>query len=145
MVRLTGPLVLCVGLELSVTSTVRFAVPAVAGVPLTVHPFRLNPAGSVPPVMVQLYGCVPPVIPNVALYAVPTVPLGRVGARVSAPPVGTTVSVMVAVPVSGGLLESVAFTAKVYVPAAVGNPLIVQLFAAKLNPAGNDPAMMLQE
>jgi hypothetical protein len=52
-VRLTGPVVVStVGLE-SVALTVRFAVPATVGVPLTTQPEIERPAGSTPAVMVQ--------------------------------------------------------------------------------------------
>jgi hypothetical protein len=47
--------------------TVTVELPAVVGVPLTVHPLMLSPAGSVPDVMLQLYGDVPPLTPMVAL------------------------------------------------------------------------------
>jgi hypothetical protein len=49
-----------------VTPTVRFDVPAVVGVPLTVQLFgaSVSPAGSVPPVIVQVYGPIPPVTPK---------------------------------------------------------------------------------
>ena len=67
IVRLTGPLALCCGFELSVTLTVRFVVPATVGVPLTVHPVSVNPAGNVPAVIVQAYGVVPPVTSIVPL------------------------------------------------------------------------------
>jgi len=69
IVRLSGPLVLCCGDELSVTLTVRFAIPAAVGVPLTVQVLdvKVKPAGSVPPVIEQLYGVVPPVTPIVSL------------------------------------------------------------------------------
>ena len=60
------PLVLCAGLPESVTFTVIVELPAAVGVPLTVHPVRVSPAGSVP-VIEQLYGTVPPVAPIVAL------------------------------------------------------------------------------
>lgn len=49
-----GPLVVCTGLPESVTFTIRVDVPAVVGVPLTVQPVMLNPAGNVPDVTVQL-------------------------------------------------------------------------------------------
>ena len=70
IITLNGPLVLCCGFELSVTFTVMFDVPAVVGVPLTVHPagVSVRPAGSVPVVMVQVYGVVPPVARIVAKY-----------------------------------------------------------------------------
>ena len=87
IVRLTGPLTLCCGFELSVTLTVRFVVTAAVGVPLTVHPVSVKPAGNVPAVIVQVYGDVPPVTSIVPLYGVPTTPFGRVGdASVRPPP-----------------------------------------------------------
>ena len=63
MVRLIGPVVLCCGFEASVTFTVMFEVPAAVGVPLTVQPVRVRPAGRTPDVIVQAYGVVPPVMP----------------------------------------------------------------------------------
>ena len=65
IVRASGPLVLPCGLELSVTLTDMFDVPAVVGVPATVQPtgVSVNPAGNDPAVIVQVYGAVPPVIP----------------------------------------------------------------------------------
>ena len=53
IVRLMGPLAVFCGAELSVAVTVRFAVPAVVGIPLTVQPVRVRPAGRVPVVMEQ--------------------------------------------------------------------------------------------
>ena len=50
----------CAGLPLSVTFTVTGELPAVVGVPLTVQPVSVNPAGSVP-VIEHVYGEVPPV------------------------------------------------------------------------------------
>lgn len=50
----SGPDVVCVGELASVTFTVTVELPAVVGVPLTVHPLMLRPAGSVPDVIVQL-------------------------------------------------------------------------------------------
>ena len=64
IVRLTGPVTLCCGLELSVTFTVRFVVPATGGVPLMVQLLCVNPVGRVPAIIVQVYGEVPPAIPN---------------------------------------------------------------------------------
>ena len=65
MVRLIGPVPVFCGTEASVTPTVRFAVPAVVGVPLIVQPVSARPVGRVPPVIVQRYGAVPPVTPMV--------------------------------------------------------------------------------
>jgi hypothetical protein len=67
MVKLTGPVVVSCGLLESVAFTVRFTVLATVGVPLTVHPVSVNPACSVPFVIVQEYGAVPPETPIVWL------------------------------------------------------------------------------
>ena len=77
IVRLTGPLTLCCGFDASVAWMVMFDVPAVVGVPLTVQPVSVRPAGSAPPVTVQAYGAVPPVTPTVPVYGTPTAPFGR--------------------------------------------------------------------
>ena len=55
MVRLTGPVTVRVGLDISATLTVRFTVPATVGVPLTrqLAP-SVSPACNVPEVIVQL-------------------------------------------------------------------------------------------
>ena len=63
MVRLSGPLVLPCGFELSVTLSVMLEVPATVGVPLTMQLFSERPAGRTPDVIVHVYGCVPPVMP----------------------------------------------------------------------------------
>jgi len=55
-------LAFCAGLPESVTLTVISDEPAVVGVPLTVQPVRLSPAGNAP-VMEQEYGVTPPVAP----------------------------------------------------------------------------------
>ena len=62
----------------SVTCTVNDAVPAVVGVPeiTPVDATRLNPAGNVPALTLQLYGVVPPLACSVVEYAVPAVPPG---------------------------------------------------------------------
>jgi hypothetical protein len=64
-----------VGAVESVTLAVKLNVPAVVGVPeiTPVDAARLNPAGSVPALTLQLYGVVPPLACNVVVYAVPTV------------------------------------------------------------------------
>ena len=62
----------------SVTCTVNDAVPAAVGVPeiTPVDATRLNPAGNVPALTLQLYGVVPPLACSVVEYAVPAVPPG---------------------------------------------------------------------
>ena len=57
--------------------TVKVIAPVVVGVPEITAPVRVNPAGSVPLEMLHVIGAVP-VAARVALYAVPTVPFGKV-------------------------------------------------------------------
>jgi hypothetical protein len=52
------------------------ALAAAVGVPLIAPALNDRPAGRVPLVRAQVYGVVPPVAARVALYAVPTCPLG---------------------------------------------------------------------
>jgi hypothetical protein len=61
----TGPVFATTGLLESVAVTISVDVAAVVGVPLTVQPEATSPAGN--PVIVQLYGAVPPVTPTVPL------------------------------------------------------------------------------
>jgi hypothetical protein len=74
-----------VGAVESITLTVKLNVPAVVGVPeiTPVDAAKLNPAGSIPALTLQLYGVVPPLACNVVVYAVPTVPPGSDAAVVS--------------------------------------------------------------
>ena len=67
IVRLNGPLTLCFGLELSVTPIVKVDVSAVVGVPLTVQPVNVKPAGNTPARTLQVYGVVPPLTPMIWL------------------------------------------------------------------------------
>jgi hypothetical protein len=91
MTMVSGWLAFCAGLPESVTFTVIGDEPAVVGLPLTVHPESVSPAGKVP-VIEQVYGDVPPVAPISALYGTPTVPLGSVFVSVSAAGAITMVS-----------------------------------------------------
>ena len=43
-----------------------------------------------------------------------------------------------------GVVESVTCTVKLNVPEVVGVPVMAPVEAAKLNPGGNEPALMLQ-
>ena len=63
----SGPEMVWEGDSESTTFTVTVELPAVVGVPLTVHPVSERPAGKVPDVIAQLYGEVPPLTPMVAL------------------------------------------------------------------------------
>ena len=129
----------------SVTCTVNDVVPAVVGVPeiTPVAATRPNPAGSVPPVTVQLYGVVPPLACSVAEYAVPAVPPGKdVVVTVGGCAAAATAMLSAFVPV----LFAASFTCTVNdaVPAVVGVPEITPVAATRLNPAGSVPALTLQ-
>jgi hypothetical protein len=67
IVRLTGPVTVSCDVLESVAFTVRWTVPATVGVPLTRQPVSFRPVGSVPLVMMQEYGAVPPLTPMVWL------------------------------------------------------------------------------
>ncbi len=71
----------------------------------------------------------------------PTV-AGDGDASISVPAGGLITSVTGPVVVSCGLLESVAFTVSVVVPAVVGVPLIVQFVMVR--PTGSVPAVIVQ-
>jgi hypothetical protein len=60
-------------------------------------------------------------------------------------PAGLIVMLTGRVVVSWGLLESVALTERVAVPAVVGVPLTRQPAAVRVRPAGIVPATMVQE
>jgi hypothetical protein len=72
---------------------------------------------------------------------VPTVAFG--GELKASPPTEETTMVSGPVMVKAGLLESVALTVKVDVPATVGVPLTTQL-VDKVRPAGSAPAVSRQ-
>jgi len=110
--------------------------PAVVGVPLTVQPESVSPAGSVP-VIEQEYGVVPPVAVIVPEYGTSTVPFGSVPAIASGAGEITIVSFWVAF--CAGLPESVTFTVTGEDPAAVGVPLTVQALSDR--PAGRVPVI----
>jgi hypothetical protein len=70
---------------------------------------------------------------------VPTVPPGR---ELVVTESGVTIAIeRLAVAVRVGLLESVAFTVKLEVPAVVGVPEMTPVPAARLKPAGNVPVV----
>ena len=142
IVRLTGPLTLCCGFDASVAWMVMSEVPAVVGVPLTVQPVSVRPAGKVPFVTVQAYGAVPPVMPIVPVYATPTMPFGRL-ANVSVKfPGEVIVRLNGPVMLCCGVELSVTCSVMFEIPAAAGVPLIVQPFC--VSPAGNVPAVVVQ-
>jgi hypothetical protein len=69
----------------------------------------VSPGGSVPAVIVQVYGAVPPPTTIVPVYGVPTVPGGG-EVRVNVGAAGLMVRLTGPVVVCCGLLESVALT-----------------------------------
>ena len=81
-----------------------------------------------------------------ALYAVPCVaPASELIATLSGVPAVVTVILSACEAVSDfGVVESVTCTVKPNVPAVVGVPEIAPVLAAKLNPVGSEPALMLQ-
>jgi hypothetical protein len=129
-------LAFCAGLPESVTFTVTGEVPAAVGVPLTVQPVSVKPAGSVP-VIEHEYAGVPSIAVIVELYATPTVPPGSVLVIVNA--AGAMVIVSFWFTLWFGLPESVTFTFTVEDPCVVGVPLTVQ--PLRLKPAGNVPVI----
>ena len=108
----------------SFTCTVNDTVPAVVGVPeiTPVDATRLNPAGNVPALTLQLYGEVPPLACSVVEYAVPVVPPGSdVVVTVGGCAAATSI---LRFAVALAKLESFTRTVKAEVPASVGVPEI---------------------
>ena len=132
----SSALAFCVGLPESATLTVIGDEPCVVGVPLTVQPVSVKPAGNAP-VIEHEYGVTPPVAPISALYGTPTVPFGRV--FVSDSVAGAIVIGSLSLAFCAGLPASVTFTRTVELPEVVGVPLTVQ--PVRLKPAGNVPVM----
>jgi hypothetical protein len=129
-----------VGLLASVTVTVTVDEPAAVGVPATVQPDRVKPAGREPELIEHVYGVVPPAASIGAEYTTPTVPFGRVFVSVRAAGLITIVSGPEVV--CCGEPESSTFTVTVELPAVVGVPLTVHPLSVK--PAGSVPAVMVQ-
>src|SRR3954452_15374430 len=128
-----------VAFELSLTCTVKFAVPAAVGVPLMV-PFAASdsPAGSEPSVVDHAYPPVPPLAESVWLYAAPAVPPGSDDV-VTVSGGGATLMLSACDAVAFEL--SLTCTVKFAVPAVVGVPLMAPL-AASDRPAGSEPSVV---
>jgi hypothetical protein len=106
---------------LSRTWTVKFAVPAVVGVPLITPALdTVSQVGA--PVTDHVYGGVPPVAARLWEYAVPTVPFERGDSVVIASGGGSTVRANGFVVICDALSRT--WTVKFTVPAVVGVPLI---------------------
>jgi len=122
---------------LSRTWTVKFAVPAVVGIPLiTPAADNVRPAGGAPVVTDHAYGGVPPVAAKLCEYAVPTVPFGRGDAVVIASGGGSTVRANDFVVICDALSRT--WTVKFAVPAVLGVPVITPA-ADNVRPAGGVP------
>jgi hypothetical protein len=123
----------------SVAVTVKFVTPAAVGVPeMSPEPLRVNPPGRFPVVTLQLMEPVPPEAASEALYAVPAIPSAS-DVVVMVRATGLIVTLNFCVAESGppwAPEESVTFTVKVVVAAAVGVPEIVPE-PPKERPAGN--------
>src|ERR1043166_4734967 len=122
---------------LSWTLTVKLAVPAAVGVPLIAPAeFIVSPAGSDPPVIVNVYPPDPRAPVQEAVYATVTSPPGVVQ---------LTVGAGIVVMLKGLLLKPAALswtlTVKFAVSTAVGVPLMVpEEFI--VSPAGREPAVI---
>ena len=130
------------GSLVSVTLKVSGAlVTATVGVPPSdpVEAFSDSPAGSVPLVMDQVYGVVPPIAARVVLYAEPTCPFGSEEVVITK---GAEEIVRVKLTdwESAGVLESVTLNVSgVLATATVGVPVMAPVAAFRVNPAGKVP------
>ena len=122
--------------------TVKFEAPAAVGVPkIAPALLMVRPAGKEPLVTLKVMAPTPPLACTLALYAVPTTPLGRLVVVMTS--WGLMVMLSDWFTVCGGVPESVAVTVKGTVPAAVGVPEIAPA-PLKLSPAGGLPLVTLQ-
>jgi ABC-type thiamin/hydroxymethylpyrimidine transport system permease subunit len=130
----------CAGLLLSLTVTVKLELPFAVGVPeITPLPAAsVSPVGRLPAVTDQVYPGVPPLACSVCEYAVPSVPEANVD-EVIVSCVAPMVIDVAADLVCAGLLLSLTVTVKLDVPFAVGVPEIAPLPAARVSPAGRLP------
>jgi hypothetical protein len=136
------PPYVCVALTAfaSVAVTVKLYAPGVVGVPLMtpLAAFSAKPAGSVPLLMLNATGAVPPDVCTDWLYGASIRGTGSVTVAIAS--AGTIVPLYVCVAVTA--FASVAVTANVYGPEAPGVPLITPLDAFKVKPDGSDPDVM---
>jgi hypothetical protein len=130
----------CVGDALSVTVTVKFAVPFAVGVPEITPPLDSeSPAGKLPDAIDHAYPGVPPLALSVALYELPFFPAARlVDVIVNVLVAALTVIDSLAEAVCAGDALSCTPTVNVNVPLAVGVPEIWPALE-RLNPAGRFP------
>jgi len=124
--------------RLSATLNVTVEDPAAAGVPVIapVEEFRLSGLGSVPEVIDQVKGAVPPDSVRVWLYAMPASPPGRDAVVID----GAALMVTAKAFVGAAPAASVTLIVKLDVAAAVGVPLRTPA-DDNVRPAGTDPAL----
>ena len=118
--------------------TVNEYAPEIVGVPLMVpvDVSRFKPAGSVPLLIANVTGAVPPDVCTVWLYAWLISGTGIVTVLIASAAAMLPLYDCVALT----LFASVAVTVKLYAPDAPGVPLIAPVDASKLKPDGNAPA-----
>jgi len=123
--------------------TVKLEPPPVVGVPeIAPEVLKLNPAGKLPVVTLQVMVPTPPVACNVVLYAVLTTPLGKDAVVMVSK--GLMVMLNDWFTVCCGVPESAAVTVKVVVPGVVGVPVIAPEEGFRVAHPGSEPTVMLQ-
>ncbi len=132
---------------LSATCTVMAKNPLAVGVPLITPVAEVSdkPAGRLPAVMLQVYGAMPPLAVNVALYACPAVPEGKLVVVITSGAGGfegaAEVTAIVSCAVAVFADESATWTVKPKLPVALGVPLMAPVEALRANPVGKAPAL----
>ena len=141
MIKING--LLAVAPLASITWMVKLKLPAVVGAPLIcpVPEFSVMPAGKAP-VIVQVYGDVPPLTTGVTEHLTPTVHgcKGGKGPMIA----GGGLIVKENSLLAGAPLTSVTWMVKLEVPAVVGVPLIRPVAEFRVMLAGNVPAASVQ-
>ena len=128
--------------KLSVTFSVKPAVPAVVGVPVIapVLALRLSPTGRGPGDNDHVYGAVPPFAAAVCEYATLTSPsASELVVIVGAAPIEIDSGLVAVAP-----RLSVTFSVKLEFPPLVGVPVIAPVLALIVSPAGRFPGDMDQ-
>ena len=135
----------CMGLDESATLKVRLAVPAAVGVPemVPLAAARLRPAGSVPLVMDQVYGVVPPVALSEVLNDAFAMPGDKLVVLIASGPGAAIERARVAVVLWAGEPASVTVTPILKLPLAVGVPETRPVVDARVSPVGRAPAVIV--
>ena len=114
---------------------------AAVGVPVIapVDAFSKSPAGNVPPVSVHVYGVVPPLPVTVAVYGMPTEPVGKELVEISSSggPIDT-----LNWPATAPAAASETSAMKLKEPVAVGLPVICPELESA-SPGGSPPLLIL--